>query len=790
MVSGSHLRRRGALTLLLAVLVLVGLAAGPVGADSLRQESERDVSGVEAGARDVIVIGAPGLSWKDVTEEQAPAITSFAAGAAVANLNVRSTYFTSCPTDGWLGLSAGTRAAEPRDVTRGELRSDPRALPHCSPLPTLPDPGPELMAVEMDHGYWQDLAKGVAAQGFDARIGTLASTVHEAGGCIDGSGAGAVLAMADRDGVVRSGDPGVNETCAITLVGAPAITVPSSRSLRSDEGASKGSSQDTVRTRQVEAVDDVVADVVAGAHSDTVVVLAGLSDDGGQPGLRVLAMGGAGIPSGWLHSDSTTRDEMGQVADVTHTALATAGFTPPPGLAGRQLVPVDDGAPFADRLATLVDDDAQLQEADRVIPPFFRGFGFGLVGLLALPLVLLRVGPRRWRPVVPRAAGLVGLAAMAVPASTYLLTTTRWFDSDHPMGAFVLRLAVIDLALLALTLAAVLAVLRRARPRWLAEGPAVALVGVAVLSAVTWLLLAGDLLVGRGRMTMLSVLGLLPLDGGRFHGFGNVPFAIFVAAAFLLMAALVAPTLHDPRVMQSSSDRTLQDPRVLQSSGRAPAAEAAPFGTKGARRTAALVVAVVGGATFVVDAWLGADGGGALALIPSVGYLVLAVAGVRLTWTRVVGIGVVTGVGFLAMAGADWLRPEEQRTHLGRFFQSLLDGDAWGILVRKLETNVDLLLGPERTALLVPVVLVVVIWVLARPSSAAGQRVQPLMATYPGLRVGLIGLVVALTVGFLLNDSGTAIPAAAALVLAPALLVLWAGVGRARDERVEGSATG
>ena len=110
--------------------------------------------------------------------------------------------------------------------------------------------------------------------------------------------------------------------------------------------------------------------------------------------------------------------------------------------------------------------------------------------------------------------------------------------------------------------------------------------------------------------------------------------------------------------------------------------------------------------------------------------------------------------------------------------------------MRKLETNVDLLLGPERAALLVPVVLVAVIWVLALPGSAAGQRVQPLMSAYPGLRVGLIGLVVALTVGFLLNDSGTAIPAAAALVLAPALLVLWAGVGRARDERVEGSATG
>ena len=145
---------------------------------------------------------------------------------------------------------------------------------------------------------------------------------------------------------------------------------------------------------------------------------------------------------------------------------------------------------------------------------------------LALALVLLRVGPRRWRPVVPRAAGLVGLAAMAVPASTYLLTTTRWFDSDHPMGAFVLRLAVIDLALVALTLAVVLVVLRWARPRWLAEGPAVALVGVGVLSAVTWLLLAGDLLVGRGRICGLldgRIYRLLyrridRIDGGRLAG--------------------------------------------------------------------------------------------------------------------------------------------------------------------------------------------------------------------------------------------------------------------------------
>lgn len=745
MASGRHpLRPRGAPALLLALLVLAGLAVPPASA------APQD----EGGPRDVVVIGAPGLSWSDVTEEGAPAITSFAKGAALTNLNVRSTYFTSCPSDGWLGLSAGTRAAEPRDVTRAQLRADPRALPTCSALPQV-DSSSDPTTVEMDPQYWADLSQRISQQGFDAQIGTLGETAEEAGVCVSGSGPGSVLAVVDHAGGGWSGRAGINEPCPITLVGAPPISVPSPRSLRSDEGdvlrsdegASKGASKgadDGVRAQQVAAVDRTVADVVASVDGDTVVILAGLSDDGGKPGLRVLAMHGADVEPGWLHSDSTTRDEMAQVADVTHTTLALAGLTPPDRVTGRMLVPVPDDGAYGDRRASLVDDDAQLRAADEVIPPFFRGFGLGLAGLLVVAGLVGAVGPRSRRPVVRRAVGVVALAAMAVPASTYLLTLTRWFDTPSAMGGFVLRLAVIDLALLALVLVVVLLVQRR----WPGDegasgGPRrSALVAVGTVAGVTWGLLAVDLLLG-GRMTMLSVLGLLPLDGGRFHGFGNVPFAIFVAAAFFLMAAL-----------------------------------ASPFVAAGRRRTAALVVAVVGGATFVVDAWLGADGGGALALIPSVGYLVLAVAGVRLGWGKVAAIGVATVVGFLAMAGLDWLRPEESRTHLGRFFGSLLAGDAWGILVRKLETNVDLLLGPERTALLVPVVLVAVIWVLARPDSAAGQRIQPVLAAYPALRVGLIGLVVALTVGFLLNDSGTAIPAAAALVLGPALVVLWIGSAR------------
>lgn len=713
MISARRARPWALLIALLGALALLGPT--PAAADS-------------RAPRDVVIVGAPGLSWSDVSARRTPAIHDFARDAAVANLNVRSTYYTSCPADGWLGLSAGHRAAAPRDHSRADLRADPRALPTCA---ALPDPGVGASSdAEVDVGAWEDLSAGVAEQGFGARIGALGSAVADAGGCLSGSGPGALLALSDEEGEIPTGEPGVHERCAIALVGAPPVTVP-------EEGGA--------RTRQVRAADEVLAGVVGRVHPETLVLLAGISDDGGRPGLRVLALGGDRTPAGWLHSDSTTRDDMGQVADVTWTALSAAGVEPPGDGAGRDLVAVPDDAPFEERRDHLVDDDAQLRTAETIIPPFFRGYGFGLAALLGLLALGRRFGPARARPLAERALAVIALVALAMPASTYLVTLTPWFDAGSPLLAFVLALLLLDLALLVLALLAVRVLARFAPARWRPQGTRGCLATVGIVCGLTFVLLAGDLLLGGGRMTLLSVLGLLPLDGGRFHGFGNVPSAIFTASAFLLMIALASPLLAGGR-----------------------------------RRAAVAVVGVLGLATFLVGAWLGADGGGALAILPAVGYLVLAIAGVRLTWVRVVGIAAGTVLGFLAMAGVDWLRPDGDRTHLGRFFQQLLDGRAWGVIVRKLETNVDLLLGPERTALLVPVLLVAVIWVLARPTRRMGRWLSPLFDAYRGLRIGLIALVVALTVGFLLNDSGAAIPAVAALILAPSLILLALGARRPR----------
>lgn len=703
----------------LLVLLVTGLlvAAGSPASASLAEPP-----------RDVVVIGVPGMSWSDVTRETTPAIWDLADDGAVANLNVRSTYFTSCPVDGWLGLSAGDRAAEPRDVSDRELRADPRALPDCGPLPTLPGPGSDaLTAVEVseaDAAAWRGTREEIAANGFDARIGRLGQQIADTGACVHIGGAGSYLGARTEDGLLPELGPmsGQDGGCPVSLLGADPITRP-------EPGPE--------RLAQVTAADRLVSDTVDGLPEDTLVLVAGLSDDGGTPGLRVLVASGGGIEPGWLASDSTSRTGMAQVADLTYTALQTSGLGAPEGTAGRALTVQPDDAPLRERQQRLVDDDAQLVVGDEVLPTFFRTFGIALAVLvLSLALGWRRAG-ERGRAILAPVSGVVGLGAMALPAATFLATVVPWWRAGSPGWALTGVVVGIIAALLALTAALVLGLGRLVPGAGGARGRALAAVGS--LAAVTAGILALDLLLDEGRMTMLGVLGLHPLDGGRFHGFGNVPFALFATSALLAITALADPLLRTGR-----------------------------------RRAVVAVVAVLGLLTVVVDAapWLGADGGGALALTPAVGYLVLAVAQVRLTWRTALGLVVVTGFAFLGMAWLDWLRPEAQRTHLGRFFQSLLDGEALGIVLRKLETNVDILLGPERTALLVPVGLVLIILVLARPDSRPARPVRPLLALYPALRPGLIAIVVALTAGFLLNDSGTAIPAVAALILVPGLLAL------------------
>jgi hypothetical protein len=151
---------------------------------------------------------------------------------------------------------------------------------------------------------------------------------------------------------------------------------------------------------------------------------------------------------------------------------------------------------------------------------------------------------------------------------------------------------------------------------------------------------------------------------------------------------------------------------------------------------------------------------------------VLSILGVTMTWKRGFIIAGVTVALFLLVGFLDWLRPVESRSHLGRFFQTMLDGGALDVITRKLDQNLSILFGNFRLALLVPIALAFVIYVLARPTSWGSRALQRSFDRAPTLRPGLIALLVTLTIGFAINDSGVAVPANGALIAVPLIIAV------------------
>ena len=249
--------------------------------------------------------------------------------------------------------------------------------------------------------------------------------------------------------------------------------------------------------------------------------------------------------------------------------------------------------------------------------------------------------------------------------------------------------------------------------------------------------LAVDVMTG-SRLQLSSLMGLQPVVGGRFYGMGNTTFALFATSTILLCIAV--------------SDH---------------------FVRRGQVRLGALAVVAIGlGATFIDGApFWGADGGGPPALLPGLAFLVLSILGVTMTWKRGFIIAGVTVALFLLVGFLDWLRPVESRSHLGRFFQTMLDGGALDVITRKLDQNLSILFGSFRLALLVPIALAFVIYVLARPTSW-GSRALRRSFDRATLRPGLIALLVTLTIGFAINDSGVAVPANGALIAVPLIIAV------------------
>lgn len=787
---------RGAASLRLVALtgLLLGLVTGLLAAPAAATISPEEPA--DDGAAPVVLVGVAGLRWEDVRTLATPVLWELSRSAGLGTVSPRSIRSFSCPAEGWLAVSAGARAGD----LPGEGYGECRTLRSPDADGTVPG--------------WADYEESAAASSFSPSLGLLGRLLEEHGVPAAGFGPGAAIALADPDGDVvgsharRPAEPeelqaAVEEaltTARLVVVDAGSVrdtgraTVPRPepdpdapadddapdappQQSTGDEPAGPDVITEPTRLQQVQPVDERVGAVLRAVREHTdrtgeevTVLVVSLADSGTVARMQLAAALGPAPDGGsydesLLTSRSTRQDGILQTTDVTPTLLTLLGLqgeAPAGALVGSPVRPTPGPASAIERLDAVVDIDRHQVASRPVVPSTYTylivvnlllqavvvvGLNGRVLAATARLAARLRdrpppvLSPTRPTVAVPvlRALVVAGVAVGSLPVAATLANLVPWWRAGSPgwavTGVIVAFIAVI-------TSLALLPVVRREL-----LGP------MAVVAQLTAFVLAADVVTG-ATLQLSAPLGVSTVVGARFYGFNNTSFAVF-AAAVLLAAAAVA------------------DPLVR----------------RGRRRRAALLVAGIGlVAAFLNGApGLGSDFGGPPALLPGFAVLALAAAGTRLTWRRAVVVLGGTGAAMLAFLLVDWLRPPEDRTHLGRFVDTVLDGGLSDVVGRKLAQNVANLGGTWLTLLAVGGIALVVI-VLLRPLRQAasapdggaygwlssGEPLTALATTAPMLRPVVWALAVTLGIGFLVNDSGIVIPAMGVSVAVPLLVAVSA----------------
>lgn len=770
------------------VLPLVAAAATP--ADGAAEES----GDAAPASGPVVLVGTTGLRWEDLSALSTPHLWQLTHGGASANMVVRSVRSSTCPADGWLAVSAGRRAA---DVPMAEYGT-------CRDLQAAGDDG-------VVPG-WQDYLDAAAAASYDATPGLLGDLVTARGVPSLAIGPGAAVALATSDGVV-AGDHDYASTStarlgaqvadllpghdlAVVDVGdvrdrnRPLVRVPARAdgvtAPEEEPGPTETPTMSTEETwllraperaDQVSRIDTRVGAVVANVRAvapDATIVVASLADSGSTALMQVVTTTGPGLGAlpadgAMLDTRSTRQPGMVQSTDLLPTLLTLLDVEGPAGLAGAPLRPLDDERTGAGRVAHLTDVNRHAVAVRPLVGPYYSFLV--LANLLLYTVVTLGLNRRildgaadrlaardgrrtatvrgrvvaslRSRRPVPllRAVRAVAVVLGAVPLASSLANLLPWWRADEPGAAVYGATAAI---------AALLALVALGGP-WRGH----LLAPVAVVAGVTAAVLAVDVATG-ARLQLSALMGVIPQVGGRFYGFNNSSFSLFAAASILTAMCVAEPLVR-----------------------------------RGRRGWAAAAIGLIGVVAVVLDGapTIGADFGGPPALIPGFLVLGLLALGIRLTWRRVVLVLGVTAVLAVSFSVVDWLRPPADRSHLGRFVETVLDGGLWSVIARKAGQNLSNLFGSTLTFLAIGGIVVVVV-LLTRPlragrrggaSSAYGWLVGghgsigQIDRAAVMLRPTLVSLAVTFAIAFAVNDSGIVLPAIGIALTVPLLVSVVTG---------------
>lgn len=472
----------------------------------------------------------------------------------------------------------------------------------------------------------------------------------------------------------------------------------------------------------------------------------------GNPRLQVFAARGPQFGNGGATSASTHRPGWVQTADLTATILDYVGAQKPAWVQGSTIttgnvVTVESLASAARRAAMI----------RNVQVWFLPGLGVGLALLLIVAVWTLnrRTHPRlgeEWAQ--PRALlgfwRMVATFAALIPAMAYFMNLAPWWELG-PADTDVAAASYLWLGcLLPVILSALAAIV------WSALGLNSLLGPLFIISISSLIVGVLDPLIG-SPMVLDSIMGLQSTVGGRFFGIDNVMFAVLATGALTL--ATVAYGLVEERKQPNVSEKSLM-----------------------------VVLIVLAGAVIILDSApsLGADFGGTMALVPGFAILFLKFNQKPLTILSSAMIALLTVVVAAIFAYLDWLRPADERTHLGNFMDTLAQGRVLPVLINK-STMVWNAGWPAWLIISVILAILLALAIILAPLFAnmrnpyrrdygwlwgsVGAKLKPEGITWNHAERALFtAWCTTMVVGMLLNDSGILLGMAGAAVMFPAIL--------------------
>lgn len=719
---------RPLIALVLGLLLAAILLPSPANASSTTTPAAA-AKGASALSGRVVLVGVPGLEWSDVSETGTPNLWKLVTQGGSASISTRAVpppdRGITCPTAGWLTISAGQRAGTPG---RG-----------C-PAPQVPQPAGEGATIP----GWQTLVTHQSDTGYAAQLGALGQLVTDNGGRVAAIGPGAALAAADKSGKITSYAPTLDTLTDLTpynLVVVEAADLSTAWAERPlDEYAVPTPLTTPERQAAATRADRQIGILLGKLPPNTTLLLAGISDVTPNAHLHTaIATGpspdGRPYPHGYLTASSTRQDALVTITDLTATTIDLLGLTAPRDVVGRPWQP-DGKAPAtaSGTVAELADGDLASQVLRDVRGPFFTVLVTLQLLFYALAALALRrrSGKAAQNPPSPDAARtsrvlvavqVVATLSGAIAVSTFLAQLVPWWSLPMPMLSVVVTI---------LAIAALITALAFAGPwRGHVLGP------LTVVAVITSLALLIDVITGSA-LQVNAVTGYEPVTGGRFYGFSNIAFAVYATGTILGLAGVAQWLLG-----------------------------------RGISRKVVVALCTMYGAFAVFadgsPSW-GADFGGVPAFVIGVAVFLILLSGKRVSIVKLLLAAAIAVALIAAISLFDWMRPADRRTHLGVFVQQIIDGQAWTVVARKFTAMIGVTVGNWSLTLLSLVALAFLFLVLARPSRWGAAALGQAYALAPTLRAGLFGALTCAFIGFLMNDSGIAIPAMALTVAVPLTL--------------------